>query len=174
MRYFMIKRKDAYKPQISLPYTIKEQIDVSKGKIDFIDKVTIWQVKENEFTFFSDILTEPVLLLSDKAKEVLQIFDAKMEFKQIILFGKERKTVLLYYLPILREVVGTQKEKNQVEVSGKDAEVFRKTPIVRLKMQENQYFLANLEIIESLLKRRLSGIDITMTEVVLREETLAI
>ena len=174
MRYFLIKRKDVYKPRISLPYTVKEQIDISKGKIDFIDRVTIWQVKESDFTFFSDILTEPVFLLNERAREVLQIFDAKMEFKQIILFGQEKETVLLYYLPVLCEISGIQKEKNQIEISEKNAEILRRTPIVRLKIRENQSFLANMEIIESFLKRRLSGIDITMTDVVFREEALAV
>ena len=64
MRFYVIKRKDVYKPQIFLPYSLKEQIDISKGKIDVIGKMEIWQVKESDFTFFSDILTEPVLMLS--------------------------------------------------------------------------------------------------------------
>ena len=45
MRFYVIKRKDVYKPQIFLPYSLKEQIDISKGKIDVIGKMEIWQVK---------------------------------------------------------------------------------------------------------------------------------
>ena len=45
MRYFIIKRKDSYKPQIVLPYSIKEQLDITSGKIDEIDRVAVWKVK---------------------------------------------------------------------------------------------------------------------------------
>jgi hypothetical protein len=169
MRFYVIKRKDVYKPQIFLPYSLKEQIDISKGKIDVIGKMEIWQVKESDFTFFSDILTEPVLMLSSKAKEVFQIYDSKMEFKQIILFGRERETVMQYYLPVLHEISGNQKENNLVEISREDKDIFQKTPIVRLKIKEKKRFLADLEIIESFLKRRLSGVEIVRTDVIWKE-----
>ena len=172
MRYFIIKRKDSYKPQIVLPYSIKEQLDITSGKIDEIDRVAVWKVKESDFTFYSDILTEPTLLLSSRARNILQLYDAKMAFKQIILFGRETETVMQYYLPLLPDINGNQKEKNQVRISRKDGAILKKAPIVKLRIKKNQYFLASMELVESFLKNRLSGIDITAVDVVWDEEIL--
>lgn len=174
MRYFIVKREDAYKPQIVLPYRIEEQINIACGNVDMIEKLTIWKTKESSGTFYSDILTEPALLLSNRAKDILQIYDVKTEFKQIILFSQEQETIMQYYLPLLHEISGKQKEKKQIEIKRKDAAVFRKAPIVKVKIKKNQYFLANMEIIESFLKKRLSGVDITAVDVVWDEEILRV
>lgn len=170
MRYFIIERKDVYRPRIILPYTINEQINIKRGKIESVDKVAIWKEKESEFTFFSDILTDPLLLLSGRAKEVVQMYDRKMTFKQIVLFGEETENVMLYYLPLLSEISGEWKGENQVTIHGMDVGIIGKAPMLRLKTAGKIRYLVNLEITESFLKRRMTGMDIEIVDIFLDRE----
>ena len=170
MRYFTIERKDVYRPRIALPYTINEQINLKKGKTEFVERVAVWTEKESDFTFFSDILTDPLLLLSSKAKEVLQLYDAKTAFKQIILFGKEEETVMRYYLPVLSEVNGQRTGDGKVALYKKDKSILERMPIVRLKIGESIRYLLNMEIVESFLKRRITGINVEMVDIVFDRE----
>lgn len=151
---------DNHIPQVILPYDVKESIAIKSGKKEIIERVNIWKMKGNKFTFFPDILTKPLLLLSREAKEVLQIYEQKTIFRQVILFDEENKVTELYYLPMLPEINVKHREKNRIILSKKDLLMMKRASILKMREEEKICYIANLELIESFLKRGLLGIEI--------------
>lgn len=147
-------------PQVILPYDVKESIAIKSGKKEIIERVSIWKIKGNKFNFFPDILTKPLLLLSRDTKEILQIYEQKTIFRQIILFDEENKVTVLYYLPMLPEITVKQREENRIILSKKDFLMIKRASILRMRDEEKVCYIANLELIESFLKRGLLGIEI--------------
>lgn len=160
MRYFIMYQENNYIPQVILPYGIKEKIDIRSGKKNIDESVSIWKVKGNKLTFYPDILTKPLLLLNQKAKNVLQMYEQKTIFRQVILLDRENEVTVQYYLPLLPEINVKQRKKNGILLSKKDFFITKKVSILKMREEKNIYYIANLEIIESFLKRRLTGIEI--------------
>lgn len=164
MRWFLVKRTDVYRPQIILPYNIQKQLEIKQRKISAIENAVIWHVAESDFTFFSDILTEPVVLFSAKAKEAFKIFNKKILYKRIVLIGNKTKEVMLYYAPILPIVEGKTVENKKIKISQNDVRILDEVPMLNLKMNEQIHLLANLEIIESFLRKQMTGVHLEYVE----------
>ncbi|MCM1425658.1 MAG: hypothetical protein NC118_03555 [Eubacterium sp.] len=166
MKYFILKTAKEYRhnPQIKLPYDEKEKIFISKGNYNIIRPKSIWTVVEKDMTYFADILIEPVLLLKEIAKNTLQIYDPRIQFKQIILQMDKSNMVELYYLPLLETIKGVSEENNRIRIE--QSFLLTRNAMLMLQMESKKCILANIEIIEAFLKRRITGVEIQSIDIV--------
>ena len=130
------------------------------------DRIIIF-VKGNEDTFYPDIISKPALLMSKAAKEVVMMYEPRTIWKDIILLDKEHENLKRYFLPVFEEVHCLDKESVYNMDHGNlkkivlDAAVVKKHNIFRIAGVGRQYTVANLDIVESMLKRGMKGLGIT-------------
>lgn len=160
MRYFIMEQTNNYMPQIILPYSIKQKIDIKSGEKNIDENVNIWKVKGNKFTLYPDILIKPLLLLRQGAKNILQMYEQKTIFRQVILFDKENEVTMQYYFPLLPEINIKQRKRDEVSLSKEDFLTIKRASLLKMREGKKIYYVANLEIIESFLKKGLTGIEI--------------
>lgn len=116
---------------------------------------------------FTDIISKPFFMVSEKVKEVIYMYEPKTRMKELVLLDKENASAETYYLPILQEVdcLGKGTEYNPAHTALKkivlDKEKVMGKPIFRIAGVEGQYVIGNLDIVESILKRGCFGIGLT-------------
>ncbi len=169
MKFFLLSEAKEYnhRPQIRLPYDLKDEIYIRKGNYNNIGKISIWKVHESEMNFYADILMEPVLLLKEKVKEVIQLYNQQIQYKQVILLGDKKDTVELYYLPLLENVKGISESGNRFRIINIPSLLWK--PMFILCTEQNRYVVVNIEVIEAFLKRRITGIGIQAISIINEE-----
>lgn len=135
------------------------------------DKIIIF-VKGKEDTFYPDIISKPALLMSKAAKEVVMMYEPRTIWKNIILLDKENENLERYFLPVFEEVYCLDQESvyNMDQSNLKkiilDAATVKEHNIFRIAGVGGQYIVANLDIVESMLKRGMRGMGVTELPVV--------
>lgn len=119
-----------------------------------------------------DLLTDPVFLISDRLKTVLEIYDRDIRFKAVQLLPEAEESGLypLYWAPLFARADCLHREAvvldngmvSKLVLDGEEIEdrhVFRVGGILEYKV------VISLPVAESILRRRLYGIGIRRAEV---------
>ena len=135
-----------------------------------INASTTLYLSENSGETAPDFIQSPIPLVSDMVKKVLDAYEDDMVFRQVSLIDKERGTILLYHILLLEEQ----------DMLSDRAEFYPNGSIKRLvldrgKIGEHKIFLldrrrfrnpfVSLEVVESLLRRSMTGIIFREVEV---------
>lgn len=122
-------------------------------------------------TLFTDIISKPFFLVSAKVKKIIQMYEANIIWKEMVLLNQAYERTERYYLPIFEEIDclytdnapkwGFSDAKKMIVDRGKltDCSIFRIAGI------EKQYIVGNLDIVESILKRDCIGLQLTELEI---------
>lgn len=120
--------------------------------------------------FFTDIITSPLFLVTNMVKKVVEMYDAKTVYKQIILLDRKHKQSCVYYLPILEHVMCLSPES----IVSKDKSTIIQPVLLKSAVEDksiffvgdvsNTYVIARLDFVESILRRDACGISLISTE----------
>lgn len=106
MRYFLLEEDKNYANRAH-PYKWAKIIrpDILYNKLYAkLPKRMILEIEPNKKVEFVDMLTVPFIMVSEKIRKMITIFEPNMQYKEIILLDKENGNAEVYYLPVLDEV----------------------------------------------------------------------
>lgn len=123
------------------------------------DEKVIMRVKSGDI-FCPDMLTEPVFMVSNMLKELLEKFEPNLEWKTIILSGSNVNAKMpLYYAPKLFEIMADKKLIESKEKWCINKELILKQEsigergIFCLQGKLQSYVVMRLDLVEMLLRR---------------------
>lgn len=137
--------------------------DLYEGHYMKIPKRMILNIKSNPGTEFVDIISMPFLLVSQKVKKVMELYEPNLQFKEMILLDRENAFAEEYFLPLLT-VKDVLSEKS---LFTNNHTILEKAVLHKDKVGDTAVFFADgapreagiwrLDIIESLLFRGAKG-----------------
>lgn len=134
-----------------------------KKDAEDINASTVLYLAENSGECAPDFIQSPIPMVSETVKKVLDVYEDDMIFKSVVLISKEREVILPYHTLLL---------DGMDLLSGK-TEFYANGSVKRLvldsgKIGEHHIFLlsdrrfrnpfVSLEVVESLLRRNVTGI----------------
>jgi len=144
---------------------------IKRGESYKLPRRMILEIQKNENTVFTDVVSKPFLLYSDKVKEAVDIYETKIPYKQIVLLDGKSLLTALYYLPIL-ETVDCLSDKSELN---RDGSVIRRAVLDKAKLPnrsifklggvKSTYMVVRLDLAESILRRGVRGIRLKETEI---------
>lgn len=171
MKYFLIREDERISRR---PYMINvhEKIDVRD-----VCEESAYKLPRRELVFvksgtiFTDIISEPLFLVSEKIKKVIIMYEPRTPMKELILLDRESAAAETYYLPIFQEVscLAEKTEYNPAHTALKKIvlkhDLVRNKAIFKVAGVAGHYVIGNLDIAESFLKRECLGISLTEVEI---------
>lgn len=169
MRYFLIAEssKMIYKPYM---LNWNEKFDIRDIHPETAYKLPARELvffRSNEETIFTDIISNPIFLISEKIKNVVKMYEPCIAMKELVLLDKVYGKAERYFIPLFEEVDCLKEESifnlnhSEVKKFELDTKKIRGRSIFRISGVEKQYIVGNLDIVESILKRGCLGIQLT-------------
>lgn len=160
MKYFLIRTEDGNQTP-----RLKDWFGaINLEKINLMPEWTIFEIYEESFLLFPDILSSPYFLVSEKVKEIISLYSDQTMFKKVILLDKKNKKSKLYYLPILERIHCLAKQSSLDKVKSKifhgviEIKKTKNLPILQVDDVSTTYVAARLDLVESILRREPKGI----------------
>lgn len=175
MKYFLMQTDKNYikSPRITNWYKKIDIRNINKKNSYKLPKREILNIQDDKEIFFTDIVSNPFLLVSEKCMKVIKKYDPKIISKQIILMNSNTEKFQLYYMPILDCIDCVKEEKKELDINKKIVRKFvlvkdeiKEKSIFQIKCFENMYTIVRLDMLESFLRRGACGIDITPVEII--------
>ena len=173
MKFFLLGTEASYSnyPKIRNWFG---RIDLRYANVNEAYKIPSRQllmIEEYENTVFPSIINDPFPLISIEVKNVFDMYEPHIIYREVVLLDSRYERTGLYYLPILEEADCLDK-KSELNL---DRSVIRKG-IIDYKRTEgravfrvgglNRYYMAGrLDLVESILKRDVKGVGLTELEV---------
>ncbi|RKI80455.1 hypothetical protein D7V83_14170 [bacterium 0.1xD8-71] len=137
-----------------------------------IPNCCVVDMKTPSEVFFTDIITEPFLMVSREVAEVIEMYTPETIFKTIYLLETESEINATYFMPFVEEVEclseQTKRSRGGTElldiVLRQDA--VAEKPIFRVAGFTHVYLIVRLDAIESMLRRGIRGIKLKELSVV--------
>lgn len=173
MDYFIITQDKRY---TDAPNIINwfDKIDVKNicpARSYYLPKRLLLEIRNNPEVVFTDIVSFPFFLVSDICKQMIQKYEPRTPFKQIVLMDMKTHKMSLYHLPILKKIdcLSTDSVLNQ-DKSVIEKMVLQKDRIEGLSIFQidgvkSNYTVIRLDLLESILRRGAKGIAIEQVEV---------
>lgn len=182
MEYFILSQKQ------NIPNTIKLNLKTDNGYerrqmiekqyADDVNDVSIVYTKDKKMSFYADVIDTPTFLISEKVKEVFVNYDDSIIVKCVILSGENSDTKKVYWMPLM-DCIDCMSPETEFYKDGS----LKKLVLDKAKIEGKKIFrvanlkeypvIINLDMAESLLRRFLSGIEMTkvkVNEIVKREK----
>lgn len=173
--YFLLKQDPGYKntPQITDWFRQIDKRRLNKKEAKAIPEQTLFKVETAEETVCLDYLNDPFLLMRQEMKEVVALYEPYMKWKEIILLDGKRAECEIYYLPIVEkaECVSPKSQtsigKTRLKTILLEADKLPDKSIFQLAGSYDQsYTIIRQDLIESLLRRKLTGLSLERIEVI--------
>ncbi len=130
-------------------------------------KHSLFMVEHHMQLVFTDIITFPCFMISERIKNVIQKYDSSIGYAQIVFYHKERKQNKAYYLPFLKEIEGRKKKEDvPVGVIRLGKENICNNAIIKMREENQSRIIVRLDLLESILRRGAIGIGVKEVKVV--------
>lgn len=169
MKYFLIEENSKYtqRPHIVNGYTKIDVRNICPENAYKLPKRELVFIEENTETVFTDIISIPFFLISEKIRKIIQMYDPQTMMRELVLLDKVYGKVERYYIPIFEEVdcVGNEGmfhlKHSEIKKLALKRDQIKDKNIFRIAGVEKQCIVGNLDIVESILKRGCLGIKLT-------------
>lgn len=173
MKYFQLQEDEriTHRPQLVDVNDKMDTRDICMERAYRLPYRELVLVRGKSATIFTDVITKPFLLVSEKVRNVILMYEPGIVMKELVLLDRENALAETYYLPILPEVdcLGEGTEYNPAHTALKKIVINREKAmgktIFKLAGVKGQYIICNLDIVESILKRGCLGIGLTEVEI---------
>jgi len=174
LKYFLldINENCTKSPRILYKFNTIKRRDVTLSNHKNIDRRTLLYVQSSPDTIFTDIMTTPFLMFSEKLFKITKQYVPNLVTKQIILLDEGNSEVNVYYLIILPKVdcISESSELNKTRSEFiKPVITASKIPpldIFTLKNFDSVKPVISLNLAESILRREPRGIHLTEVHLV--------
>lgn len=139
----LVSQKGNPMPQIVNWYGKLDVRKVNRNDYKKIPVPLMLEMRSGIDVFYPDILTFPVMMVSEEAMEVIRLYDDRIPFLFLALFDSEKEKNMSYYCPVLAEDDG----------GGREA-------IFRIKQRRGDVIKICEELAESLLERGVTGMEL--------------
>ncbi|MDP4180319.1 MAG: serine protease [Bacillota bacterium] len=173
MEYYIISQDDRiidYAEPTGLSKVISRDA-VRNGDIDTLNdepvQVFIKEKAENEYI---DFIEKPIPLITDKIKQVFDMYEKDIFYKPIMLADSKRMKVALYHL-IVPQKLNCLSQKSEFYPDGTlkklvlDKGKIESTKVFSVKGIKEDYLIIELDVVESILRRNSTGIKLKKAEV---------
>lgn len=108
---------------------------------------------------FTDVITFPCFMVSKMVRDVLVKYDSALRFARIVLYSRERKKSMAYYLPFLKQEkpVRLVKGAGGMEIA-MEKEATAEKIILEAEDINRTYVIVRMDVLESILRRGAVGI----------------
>lgn len=172
MRYFLVDQDMGY---VNVPRPVNWFDKLAPGKVmESLRRLPdreIFRIKTGENTTFIDFMADPFVMVSDKVKKCLSLFEPNMPFREIVLLDGERRAVQNYFVPFFPELDCLTENSEYTNWSYDlkyielDESRLRDKVIFTLKGPQKQNTIIRLDAAESLLRRGVEGFLLKEVEV---------
>ena len=168
MKYFLIEED---KKLLERPYIVDwhDKLDVRDLHLERAYKIPereLLIIRSNQETLFTDIISMPFFLISAKVLKIIKMYEPKIRTKEIVLLDKVYGKAERYFLPLFDEVDCLDEEsvfnRDHSEIISivLNLKKLKGFSIFRIAGVDKQYIVGNLDIVESMLKRGCTGIQL--------------
>lgn len=176
MRYFLLEADKGYTqtPRILNLYKQIDVRDLKKGSYYKIPKRLLLRINGNKDTVYTDVITQPIFLISELMKKVLEKYEPNLNYKETVLLDQEYGQAERYYLPALEELECLTADS----IFNMDRSILHKIVIDIDKTEDkclfalsgvsNRHIVARLDFVESILRRGAKGLHLKEIETVRR------
>ena len=170
MKYFLIEADDRIpQPQFLDIHQILSPKMLTAKNSKSLPQVTTLKISHPKGLEFMDIISKPMFLISEPFMELVHTYDSNIQIKHMVLFDGINQRLSLYGLPILEELEcldqSTVFDKGRIlkyEIILKST--FLNYSIFKITGLSKPHIVANLDLMESILRREVLGIKITELE----------
>lgn len=172
MKYFLMEedRRIACLPRI-LHWSQKIDIrDICLQNAYKLPARELLFIQGNENTLFTDFISKPFFLVSEKVKKVLKMYEPNLITKEIVLLDQVYERAERYFLPVFEEVECLGKnsiytlDHSEVKHIVLNKSSIESHTIFRISNVGKHYVVGNLDVVESILKRECKGLQLTELE----------
>lgn len=132
-------------PRIVNWYGRLEVEKINRKDYQAITGPLLLEIKSGRDVIYPDIITDPVLMVSEEAMEVIKLYDPQMPFLFLVLFDESRQESKAYFCPVLKDEAGEA--------------------VYRIRRTEEYEIRISEELAESLLDRGAVGMELRKCEV---------
>lgn len=168
MKYFEVSVDKNYVPPAPIEWwEIIDKKTLSHKSAFQMPKHLLFQVEDHMQTVFTDIVTFPCCLVSQTVMDVIRMYDADISSVRIILFDKERKRSMIYYLPFL-DTVEYQKEdvNTKTAILSFNKQLVEKRVIMKTEKDGKTAIIMRMDLVESILRRETIGIGLKEVQLI--------
>jgi hypothetical protein len=129
-----------------------------------LPKHIILRIENHMQMVYTDLIMYPNFCVTEKVKEAMELFQPGVYFKRIILYNKERKKSMPYYMPLLETVdcftenTIYNADRSVIHRAQIDSEMIGGRIFFRAGGVKCNCILGRLDFVESLLKRNVLGL----------------
>lgn len=165
MRYFLLEQDKGY-TDIPVPLGWYEILAPGKAmeSLKKLPRRTIFKIKTGENTVFLDFMTDPVVMVSEKVKECLELYEPNIPFKEIVLLDRRKKMSRGYFVPFLTELNCLAEESEytnwnyDLKKAVLDGSKLKDKAVFTVKGPQKLNIAVRLDAAESLLRRSVKGL----------------
>lgn len=172
MRYFLLEQDEGY---INIPRPVNWFKKLTPGRaMESVKKLPnreIFGVETGEDPVFLDLMTDPLVLVSEKVKKCLSLYEPNMPFKEIVLLDRTKRVAQNYFVPTLAEIDCLTKNSEytnwnyDLKYIELEKRKLRDKAIFTIKGPQKQKIVIRLDAAESLLRRGAKGLMLKEVEV---------
>ena len=172
MRYFFIEEDKNYVNRVRVRNWTKKipsEILYHKSYLK-IPKRIVLEIEPNQKTDFVDVIMVPFIMVSEKIKKVMDVFEPNMQYREIVLLDKTYEKAEVYYLPVLKEIDCLGKDT----VFNLDHSMIKKPVLNKSKIEDQSIFrliegpasscVVRMDLLECILRREAYGFTISEPE----------
>lgn len=173
MKYFILKQDESYKntPMIKgIPQEVISPRDLYEKNYNLMPKVTRLETYNSEQIDFIDIITNPILMMSEKTIDIVKMYMPKLATRDITIVDIIGNQTKVYKIPLIPRINSLTQDsrlnENQtnIEKCKIDLKKVKHNPLFYIKESKEDAVVIRLDMIESILKRKLRGINLEEIE----------
>ncbi|MBS5794922.1 MAG: imm11 family protein [Lachnospirales bacterium] len=170
MKYFLISKDEIFNRAPDIINWYEDERLINEKNLNLLENRKILKIRNEENIIWTDIISNPNFFVSEKVKEVINKYDNKIKFKQIILLDIIGAKAEVYYLPILKFIKCLSEESeifgNKIKKCVIKKEIIKDEKIFRIGDVNKRYIVARLDLVESILRRGARGLHLERVEVI--------
>ena len=170
MNYFLIGKDEIYQKAPNILNWYEDERLINEKNLNLLENRKVLKIRNEEKIVWTDIISNPNFFVSEKVKRVINKYDNKIKFKQVILLDVIRSEAEVYYLPILKFINCLSEEseivRNTIKRCVIKKDLIKDEKIFRIGDVNKRYIVARLDLVESILRRGSRGIKLEKIEVI--------
>ena len=170
MNYFLISKDEIYEKAPNIINWYEDERLINERNLNLLENRKILKIRNEEKIVWTDIISNPNFFVSEKVKGVINKYDNKIKFKQVILLDVIGAEAEVYYLPILKFINCLSEESeiigNIIKRCVIKKDMIKDEKIFRIGDVNKRYIVVRLDLVESILRRETRGIKLEKIEVI--------
>jgi len=173
MEYFILSQKQNI-PNGIIPHILSDKFYerkqvIEKDQAGEVNDVTSIMITHNPSNVYYDVIDEPVFLVSDAVKKLINIYDDSVVFKFVMLTDEVTKHQEVYWLAMIDKIdcISDKCEfykDNSLKKLVLDKEKVSGKKIFRVDGIREKIVVISLDLAESMLRRYFVGVELTRAE----------